>query len=242
MDVTEQSQLSHHQAVHHWYYRSQFNLMVRLIESLPLDRGTLRLADFGCGLGLYLSMLEELGILRPDQLCGIDPAYPKNTKVRGGTVAIFPQFPQDGSYDVILLTHVLEHIADDAAALKMVSSYCKTSGYLLISVPALQFLWSNHDTFLGHHRRYNKNSLVRLIETEPSLELQQIHYYFASILPIGILVRGMSRFRKPRSGSDLKPVLPLVNELLLGLLNFENKWASYNRIAGMSLVAVCEKK
>jgi len=242
MDVNEQEQLTHQQAIEHWYYRAQFDFLTNFIKSLPLDRNELRLADFGCGLGLYLSLLEKDKVLKPDQMCGIDTAYNKNTTIREGETSIYPHFQQNDYFDVILLMHTLEHIADDAEALKMVSSYCKLHGYLFITVPAFQFLWSQHDVILGHHRRYTRNSLIQLIKKDQSLRLLNAHYYYASILPVVILARWIKRLWNQASGSDLKPIHKYLNYMLLAILNFESKLAHYNRVAGLSVVAVCQKQ
>ena len=213
---------------------------MRFLLSLPLPRATLRLADFGCGIGLYLMMLEKAGIFRADQMCGIDSAYDVSTRVMDGNTLIHPDFQQDQTFDIILLMHVLEHIENDASVLRLVSGKCRSGGYLFISVPAFQTLWSSHDVFLGHYRRYNKTSLIELIQASPALKLENIYYYYASILPVVIIARWLKKNRQP-DGSDLKPAPSIINRLLLAILNAESKCAPYNRLAGLSVIAVCKK-
>ena len=56
--------------------------------------------------------------------------------------------------DLVLAMDVIEHVEDDAA---LISAYCDLAPRgtrFIISVPAFNFLWSAHDIFLEHHRRY----------------------------------------------------------------------------------------
>ena len=105
-------------------------------------------------------MLEKQDILKPEQICGIDTAYNEKTKVCDGCSFIYPEFPEGEKYDFILMMHVLEHVHDDLAILKSVAERCRKGDMLFIAVPAFQFLWSSHDVFLGHVRRYNKTTLM----------------------------------------------------------------------------------
>ena len=57
---------------------------------------------------------------------------------------------------------------------------------LLITVPAYQSLFSSHDSFLGHYRRYSNGSLRRLIERS-GFKVLDIGYFFGSLLPVRIL-------------------------------------------------------
>jgi 2-polyprenyl-3-methyl-5-hydroxy-6-metoxy-1,4-benzoquinol methylase len=62
-------------------------------------------------------------------------------------------------YDSIFLLNVLEHVADDNAALKNCRFLLKPGGSLLILTPAYSFLYSTLDKALGHYRRYTRSRL-----------------------------------------------------------------------------------
>ena len=68
-----------------------------------------------------------------------------------------------GAYDCAVLVNVLEHIADDAGALRDLFRVLKPGGTLLLFVPALPFLFSRLDAFYGHFRRYRRDPLARLV-------------------------------------------------------------------------------
>ena len=59
---------------------------------------------------------------------------------------------------------MLEHIEDDAGALKNWASWLKPGGTLLLSVPARMKLWTAGDEWAGHFRRYERSQLIDLLQ------------------------------------------------------------------------------
>lgn len=70
----------------------------------------------------------------------------------------------DGPVDNVILVNLLEHIADDAALLKDCRDVLRPGGALILFVPAFQALFSKMDDHAGHHRRYHRQELVRLVQ------------------------------------------------------------------------------
>jgi 2-polyprenyl-3-methyl-5-hydroxy-6-metoxy-1,4-benzoquinol methylase len=70
-----------------------------------------------------------------------------------------------GTFDVLLLLDVLEHVASDAEFLgRLVADHLVHDGAVLVSVPAWAWLYTRHDVALGHYRRYRPSSLRRMAE------------------------------------------------------------------------------
>lgn len=70
-------------------------------------------------------------------------------------------FSQDRhEVNLVLLLDVIEHVPDDVEFMKMIGSHLKNSFHFIITVPAFQSLFTQHDVFLKHYRRYN-NSLLK---------------------------------------------------------------------------------
>lgn len=68
-----------------------------------------------------------------------------------------------GIFDIVVLLDVIEHVADDLHFLQVnVQSKLAEDGMVLISVPAHPSLFSEHDEFLGHHRRYTRRQILDL--------------------------------------------------------------------------------
>lgn len=87
-----------------------------------------------------------------------------------------------GKFDSVLMIHVLEHIEKDAEAINHIHSLLQKDGYLLIQVPAYEWLFSDHDKSIGHFRRYNKKSLSNKIDTS-KFQILKMSYQD----PIGII-------------------------------------------------------
>lgn len=59
-------------------------------------------------------------------------------------------------YDIILVLDVIEHVDDAVHFLReTISQFAAPGAVILITVPAFNSLYSSHDSFLGHSRRYN---------------------------------------------------------------------------------------
>jgi len=107
-----------------------------IAEFLP-DKN-LRIVDIGCANGGLLGYLKELGY---HNLCGLDPSpvCVENTKQLYGIEAyacsLFTIPENIGQFDLIILSHVLEHIQDIKLSLKFIKQLINTGGYLYIEVP-----------------------------------------------------------------------------------------------------------
>jgi SAM-dependent methyltransferase len=107
------------------------------------------------------------------------------------------------SFDFLLAFEVLEHIEDDAAAMKQWTQYLKPGGKLLISVPAHSRKYGRSDEIVGHIRRYEKQELLSLLERSGFDDIRIVNYGF----PITELTRRVSNFliRGDRTYDDLSP-------------------------------------
>ena len=87
-------------------------------------------------------------------------------------------------YDLILLADVIEHVEQPKKLLKNLKKFLKKDGYILITVPAYQFLFSRKDEVLGHYRRYNKELLKKELS---GFKVENISY-FNTFLCIPIII------------------------------------------------------
>lgn len=67
----------------------------------------------------------------------------------------------DAEHSAVVALNVLEHIADDVAALRSFARLVRPGGHIVLIVPAFEFAMSDFDRELGHYRRYTKRSLAR---------------------------------------------------------------------------------
>jgi 2-polyprenyl-3-methyl-5-hydroxy-6-metoxy-1,4-benzoquinol methylase len=85
-------------------------------------------------------------------------------------------------YDSIFLLNVLEHLADDNAALKNCNFLLKPGGTLLILTPAYSFLYSSLDKALGHYRRYTRSRLNSLLQMNSLVPKKSFYFNMLGIV------------------------------------------------------------
>jgi 2-polyprenyl-3-methyl-5-hydroxy-6-metoxy-1,4-benzoquinol methylase len=143
--------------------------------------------------------------------------------------------------DLVLLMDVLEHVDDDLGLLKMYVDKVPSGSRFLMTVPAFQFLWSGHDDFLEHKRRYTLAQFETLARAA-GLSVQRGAYYFGAVFPIAAALRLLpqgAQTQPPRS--QLKRHHPLVNTLLKTLCSLELPLMGMNRLAGLSVFVLAQK-
>ncbi len=135
-------------------------------------------------------------------------------------------------FDSVLCLNVLEHIADDRAAVRRMASALAPGGRLILVVPQFQALFGPMDQKLGHHRRYRREGLRALIEGA-GLEVEALQD-FNSLGLVGWFVnmrllkrQSMSRFQL-KTFDTLVPLLRRIEPRL--------------RLPGLSLLAVGRQK
>jgi len=89
---------------------------------------------------------------------------------------------------LVLLMDVIEHVEDDQAFIGglRTATGADSETCWLITVPAFQALFSAHDVFLRHYRRYSRKALVGSME-RAGLRVVESGYFFSSLLPIRLL-------------------------------------------------------
>ena len=101
----------------------------------------------------------------------------------------------------------------------------------IFSAPAFNFLWSAHDVFLEHHRRYTLQSLNAAMR-ESGLVVDWGHYYYGAVFP---LAAGMRLFERLKSAHVAEPKSQLqkhsafVNATLAALLAAERPVMGMNK-------------
>ncbi|MEG2554917.1 MAG: class I SAM-dependent methyltransferase [Odoribacter sp.] len=185
MDLKERHEIRN--LTRHPWEMSRCRVVVDLLKDL-LAEGT-HVLDIGCG-----DLFVEEYLLKDRSDCFfycVDTAYSdqevealkgKYTQVK--VYNTFEAFMKENiQIDVILLLDVVEHIKDDCGFLRdLMNHSCMTlNTRVLITVPAFQCLFSSHDHFLGHYRRYNMKKLSTLLR-EAGLENCECGYFYSILL------------------------------------------------------------
>jgi SAM-dependent methyltransferase len=241
----------------HFWFRARNNLIAAAVGQVTEGRGThLRVLEVGCGNGNVLRVLKQLcpdGVVVGLDLFeeGLNHARERCDCVLVPGDILEAPFA-DGSFDLIGMFDVLEHLPDDLKALRALHALLAPGGAVVLTVPACASLWSYFDEIGGHYRRYSAGELVqKLVET--GFEVSYQTYFMFTIFPLVWAARCW-RANRPgsRSSKAADPyaramrelqIRPGVNELLMRLLSWETWWIRHRRRLpiGTSLLAVARK-
>jgi hypothetical protein len=236
MDLKEERILGHGVA-HHWYYRAKVAAVQRL-----LGRRQYRcILDAGAGSGFFSREL----LRRPcaqEAIC-VDTGYPGEwLEIVDGKPIRFVRTTGAVPADLLLMMDVLEHVEDDISLLGEYAEKIPSGANVLITVPAFSFLWSGHDIFLEHRRRYRLRDLEN-VTREVGFVVEKGCYFFAVLFPFVASLRLASRLRRGSSvvKSDLKEHHPVLNSILLGICHLELPFMALNRAFGLSAFCLAKK-
>lgn len=198
----------------HWWFRGRRAVIWALLHRAELPASP-RLLDAGCGTGRNL---VEFGSLGP--AAGVDPspdavAFCHERGLNDVRCAGLEELPFDsGRFDVLLACDVLEHVRDDIGALRELRRVAAKGATLLITVPAYEWMWTDHDVALHHFRRYTSGALHRRV-LEAGWRPLTATYFNSIMLPLVAPARLASRWSSRRRGrTDLDRTPALVNGAL----------------------------
>lgn len=226
----------------HWYYVSKGRAMRAFLGgNLSVDE----VLDVGAGSGVFSRQLIDHNMCQ-GAVC-VDPGYIEEREEMHGDKPIrFVKSLDKTTQSLILMMDVLEHVPDDVALLKQYTESMPEGGRVLITVPAFQFVWSGHDVFLEHYRRYTIKRLEKAIR-EAGLTPIESRYFFATLFPIVAVIRLIKNLLMKKGEiegkSELKIYPEWVNKTLIFVHDVERKlFFPFNRFFGLSVIAICEKK
>jgi SAM-dependent methyltransferase len=161
------------------------NLLIKNIISNYLAPNSMIL-EIGCGTGFVSSYLKKSGY------DSIDCSDVFQTAIRyckerdaGNVYYLFDlkYCPFFEHYDGVCVFDVLEHIDDDELALKNLYQSVREEGFLFITVPASNLLWSEADVYLKHKRRYSREELIQKVE-HAGFHVVRCTYFMSFLFPI----------------------------------------------------------
>lgn len=229
----------------HWYYAAKREFVRDWILRVQPPRPDDELLDCGAGTGRFAVEMRRFCQTRvlddhEESLERLTRSFPADRvhKLTQGRIPL-----ADGAVQYLTALDVLEHIADDANAVREFARVLAPGGICLATVPADPALWSDWDERLHHHRRYRRKELRRLF-AEPQWDLLHINYTNVLAYPAIRLIRAWRRRFPARPGAtraeDRIPPAPL-NAVLR---------ASFRSLAmsrlplpfGVSLLAVARRR
>lgn len=219
--------------------------MMESILRRVIGRGrSLDILDVGCGTGINLGLFAKFG-----RVCGVDasPEAVRYCHTRGFDAVREGRAENlsfaDKSFDMVAAIELLEHIRDDVGTLREFSRVLRDNGFLFLTVPAYQFLWTEHDEALDHVRRYTLSGLKRKLETLGFvLEKGSYMVTFTSPLFLYRILKKIFARKNAQSKASYVTLPRFLNDLLVLPFFLEAKILNRTRLPfGISIICVARK-
>ncbi len=230
---------------YYWWFIGRRYVIAGVLKKY-FSGGNLRILDWGCGPGGNFKFLQKYG-----QILGVDSSNESlsackskgiNNVVKATTL---DEFKSDTKFDLITNFDVLEHIQEDESFLAGLHRLLVPQGYILVTVPAFQFLWSGLDDIVGHKRRYTKKELCDKFSRN-GYDIVMASYFIFFLSPAFILFRMLQKIKKSNAKSLNESVVEfprVINGLFAGTLYIESLIAPYISLPfGTSIIVLAKQK
>jgi len=222
-----------HQARYHevgnsyWWLAGKYEIIMDCVAHLFVGAGELRILDAGCGPGNMLDRLSRWGTVTGTDLSVPALSFCLSRGHQRVTVSRLDALALAGdSFDLVTAIDVLEHIPDDAAGLREIHRVLRPGGTVVLTVPAFQVLWGDHDDIYGHYRRYRVSQVAALMAAT-GFEVVKLSYFQPLyFLPLLVFRRWKAWRHRGVHGpiqqrDDFVAISPWANALLTRLLAAE---------------------
>jgi SAM-dependent methyltransferase len=223
----------------HWYYQSKKLPLFSYTRKLLKASKGLTIVDVGSGSGFFaISLEKELSEgIKKVYLVDINYTPEEITATKNNKIEKTLRIPDKIENSLVVLMDVLEHLEDDLKMLQEIkAASVGDNNHFFITVPAFTSLWSHHDDYLGHYRRYKIPMLTEVLK-KAGFTVHNSYYLYGSLFPMVWVARKLSNLKKKEATSNMKPFNPVVNKILLGITSAEMSVASANKVFGVTCVA-----
>ncbi len=224
----------------HWYYLAKGRALRAMLGRVRVPE----VLDIGAGSGVFSRQLLDAGIC--ERAVCVDPGYNEVRFERyHGHEIEFTRSVGRVSQGLLLLMDVLEHVDDDVGLLRGYTERMPDDARVLITVPAFEFLWSGHDVFLEHRRRYTLAGLERTVR-RAGLQVMRSRYFFGLLFPAIAVMRLRDRHRLHAGQIEARSALRIcpapLNRLLTLVHDLERATLfPFNRLAGLSVFCLARR-
>lgn len=197
MDICEATSLEREKINRHPWELARIEVVKSFLRPIIAEKPNATILDLGCG---DVFVAQQLAYQYPKATfhC-VDIAFTPeiitsiSKPVKNLPISLYSSTQElnnsiSNKVDVVLLLDVIEHIEDEITFLKELSQsgLIDANTKIIITVPAYQKLFSNHDVYLKHFRRYNIALLNNHLQ-QAGFESKKTGYFFISLLFLRII-------------------------------------------------------
>lgn len=161
------------------------------------------------------------------------------------------KIPTDCPIDAVVMMDILEHLESPGELLQSITSLksINPETRFIITVPAFQRLFSEHDTILGHYKRYNLREIKSLL-LSANMKILNTGYAFGSLVPVRWLQLFFEKSRKTKKVDETTRIAEWKGGLLLTNLISTCFWLEFKiswylalaglKLPGLSCYCICQ--
>jgi len=242
MRVTEYHRL--HDVEHsYWWHVGRLAIIKKQLQKLT-SKGlpkNAKILNIGAGTGGTIPTLEAFGKVTNLDSSKDAIAFLKKSGYSADLAGGISLPYKDNEFDAVVAFDVLEHIKDDSEALNEWCRVLKPNGFMVITVPAYQWLWSAHDEAMHHFRRYSRRALKSLFDNLPVIT-QKASYMIVFSFPLIAAHRILLERDSHSFKTSFVKVPQTINRLFIFLLSLESKAQKWlNFPFGTSVMLIVRK-
>lgn len=251
MDLCE---ITNNRNRHPWEL-TRTRILINILQKQLPHKTKIRALDVGCGDAFISDKLQKsIGLESYDGVdINLSDSQIRQLSKIENNIILHNKFNglSNEYYNLVLILDVIEHVENDYAFLDdILNKYAAPNALILLTAPAFNFLFSSHDLFLGHFRRYSLKQLMALIHNL-GYECLTSGYMFFSLIPIRLVwsyyeklthqkhykKKGIGHWKQGRMTTKIIELfLYIDNRISLGLNKIGIK------LPGLTLWALCRKQ
>ena len=210
----------------HWWFVGRRKLINSLINR-NFDGFAIDILEIGCGTGGNLEMLSHYGSVTGIEMnvyalgsaaASLNESSP--VILRQGFAPHNLNLLDGAKFDLICMLDVLEHIPEDIESLLVVKDLLKPGGKAIWTVPSYQWLWSAHDDFNHHKRRYTKRKLKQDL-VSCGFQIDGAGYFNSFLFPIAAVARMLQKLLHVKTSKGVKMPNWMINKILKTIFSSE---------------------
>jgi SAM-dependent methyltransferase len=186
----------------HWWFRARNKILINLIQKYrnqePPD-----ILNIGAATGYTSQLMESTGKVTSVEYDLETYHFIRDELKLNAVQGSVLKLPfNDESFDIVCAFDIVEHVKDDKTAVSEMIRVCRKNGLILITVPAFQFLWSNHDIINHHFKRYRRFEIKKLFSDTGTDRIYLSYFNCILFLPVVIARLAGKIFHKKGSTND----------------------------------------
>ena len=208
----------------HWWFRGRRAILRSVLDRyIPSASRSRTILEVGCGNGGNLPLLSAYGhvlAVEKDDAARARASSRGVAHVERGWLPDGLPYAED-RFDLIAAFDVLEHVDEDGEAVRALRSRLTLNGLLIVTVPAFGWLWSRHDEFSHHKRRYTRAGLSALL-TACGFGITYSSYFNTFLFPAAVAHMKLGPLLRVTPAQAMRIPPPPVNRALTAIFSFES--------------------